>query len=411
MADLPCFLLRKVLDPKQTRTMDESFALRVAGIFVIFFASVSGVASTLGLFPGRKSFSSGKSQTSPWYLTARSFAAGIMLGVAFMHLLADANASLLPLTSGCEEELPTEEESVSEGRRLGECAYVNFPALTTTLASIGALMVLVAEQIAIFTLTPSGKSSLAGGHMPTQLKHVAECDLGKPAVVAGGSAECSCEPLAGVEMQVATPDCCDDGHGHDHDHDHDHGHDHDHFDGHGHNHSRSLALALSGDKNDLPLLVKAVVMEVAIAMHSVVIGVAFGALGDVTELVGLLVALSFHQLFEGVALGANLQAARAQLGESKVWAFAVTFVLTTPIGILIGMFALPTDEEPSVNQEYAQGILNAVAAGNLIYIALVEMVSEDFRSPLASKSSAIRAVMLVALLAGDLCMAILAIWA
>ena len=377
--------------------MDESFALRVAGIFVILFASFCGVAPALGLFPGRKYFASGKSQTSPWYLVAKSFAAGIMLGVALMHLLADANESLLPLTSGCEEELPTEEESVSEGRRLGECAYVNFPALTTTLASIGALMVLGAEQIAISILTPS---SLAAGHMPTQLKHVAECDLSKPAVVAGGSAECSCEPFAGVEMQVD-----------DHDHDHDHGHDHDHFEGHGHNHSRSLALALSGDKNDLPLLVKAVVMEAAIAMHSVVIGVAFGALGDVTELVGLLVALSFHQLFEGVALGANLQAARAQLGENKVWAFAVIFVLTLPIGILIGMLALPTDEEPSDNQKYAEGILNAVAAGNLIYIALVEMVSEDFRSPLATKSSAIRAAMFVALLAGDLCMAILAIWA
>jgi zinc transporter 1/2/3 len=168
---------------------------------------------------------------------------------------------------------------------------------------------------------------------------------------------------------------------------------------------------LSGDKNDIALLVKAVVMEIAIAMHSIVIGVAFGALGDVTELVGLLVALSFHQLFEGIALGAALQSARAQLGERKVWTFALTFAVTTPIGILIGLFALPTDEAPSDNQEYAQGILNAIAAGNLIYIALVEMVSEDFRSPLAAKSGNLRAAMIVALLAGDLCLAILAIWA
>lgn len=390
--------------------MEQSYALRVAGIFVIMFASLAGVTTTLGLFSGNKGKGGGGS--SPLYLTARCFAAGVMLGVAFMHLLADANASLVPITSGCEEPEEAELEEAAEGvRRLTECAYVNFPALATTMASVGALMVLVAEQVAIATLTPS--VALGG---VKQVKHVSECDMSNSAVGSGGGGgDCTCEPLAtGIEMQTVPPvGFCDDDHdrGHDHDHGHDHSHVDSQADGHGHNHSRPLALALSGDKNDIALLVKAVVMEIAIAMHSIVIGVAFGALGDVTELVGLLVALSFHQLFEGIALGAALQSARTQLGERKVWTFALTFAVTTPIGILIGLFALPTDEAPSDNQEYAQGILNAIAAGNLIYIALVEMVSEDFKSPLAAKSGNLRAAMIVALLAGDLCLAILAVWA
>lgn len=384
--------------------MDESFSLRIAGIFVIMFASLSGVTTTLGSISGNKAKGGGGS--SPWYLTARCFAAGIMLGVAFMHLLADANASLVPITSGCEEPEEAElEEAAERARRLTECAYVNFPALATTMASVGALMVLVAEQVAIFTLTPSKVQV-------KQVKHVSECDVSNFAVgVGGSSADCTCEPLAGIELQTVPPALSNDDNGHDHDHDHDHSHAGGQVDGHGHNHSRPIAIALSGDKVDLALIVKAVVMEVAIALHSIVIGVAFGALGDVTELVGLLVALAFHQLFEGIALGAALQSARTQLGERKVWAFALTFTITTPIGILIGLFALPTDEAPSDGQEYAQGILNAIAAGNLIYIALVEMVSGDFRSPLAAKSVNLRAAMIVALLAGDLCMAILAVWA
>jgi len=152
-------------------------------------------------------------------------------------------------------------------------------------------------------------------------------------------------------------------------------------------------------------------MEIAIALHSVIIGVAFGALGDPSELVGLLVALSFHQFFEGIALGTALQAARSQLGRFKVLGFALTFAFTTPLGILIGLLALPQDGEPSDNQLYAQGILNAIAAGNLVYIALVEMVSEDFHAPLALKSFPQRSAMLTALCLGDLVMAILAVWA
>ena len=393
--------------------MEQSYALRVAGIFVLTIASFAGVTTTLGLLSGNKG--KGGGGPSPLYLTARCFAAGIMLGVALMHLLDDAYVSLIAITSGCEDP---------EGVRVTDCAYVNFPALATTMASVGALMVVVAEQAAISTLTPSATLGVK------QVKHASECDMSNSAVVlGGGSADCTCEPLAtGMEMQTVPPvGFCDDdrdlsedyGHDHSHvrshDHDHDYGHDHSHVDshvdGHGHNHSRPIALALSGEKNDMALLVKAFVMEISIALHSIIIGVAFGALGDVTELVGLLAALAFHQFFEGIALGASLQSARAQLGERKIWTFALIFALTTPMGILIGLFALPTDEAPSDNQAYAQGILNAIAAGNLIYIALVEMVSVDFRSPLAAKSGNLRAAMIVALLAGDLCMAILALWA
>ena len=298
--------------------------------------------------------------SGPWYLVLRCLASGIMLGVAFMHLLADASESLA---------------AVSE----------DFPALATTVATIGVLLVLTTEQVAIFLLTPNTNGNIAGGSsvVAAHTKHVPECELSNLEPPSG--ADCSCVPLALTDASGTTPPLT---------HDHDHGHHQDQElncagnntigGGHSH-HFHSLALATtspgasaSSPFGDLPLVIKAVVMEWAIAIHSVIIGVSFGALGSVEELVGLLVALSFHQFFEGIALGTALQSCRSQLGEWKTIGFAFTFAITTPLGIVIGMLALPADGEPSVDQEYSQGILNAFAAGNLIYIALVEMISADF---------------------------------
>jgi zinc transporter 1/2/3 len=186
--------------------------------------------------------------------------------------------------------------------------------------------------------------------------------------------------------------------------------------GHSHSHSHSHSLSIStatggGEVASEIVLVKAFIMEIAIAAHSIIIGVTFGAIGIEETLVALLIAMSFHQFFEGLALGTVVASARKQLGEAKVAAFVIVFSLTTPIGIAIGMLALETDGEPTENQVYAQGILNAIAAGNLIYIVLVEMMSHDFSLPSVAKNIPLRLAMLAALCCGDLFMAVLALWA
>ena len=400
--------------------------LRVVGLFVILVAGLAGIAGAI--YGPKRSLVS-----SPWYLVLRSFAAGIMLGVAFIHILADASSSLA---------------EVSE----------NYPALAMTVATIGVLLVMLVEQLVIFLLTVTGSSSVkvlkgsapgAAGHkqlsaqpphqqlqqQQQQQHHVRECELSKPAVAAAGSADCSCEPLAsagdreeqGMARNISGVVAF--GHendmGHDHGHGHEHGHseiccndhdarDHAHSHAHAHAHARWYLTEEAGGAlgvGDLSLLVKALIMEVAIALHSIIIGVAFGSMGSAaeSEVIGLLVALAFHQMFEGIALGTALQAVRAQLGSRKVLALALTFALTTPAGILIGLLAT-NGEDPSEAQVYAEGVLKSIAAGNLVYIALVEMISEDFNSPLATKMN-LRGAMLGALCAGDFVMAIIAIWA
>ena len=45
------------------------------------------------------------------------------------------------------------------------------------------------------------------------------------------------------------------------------------------------------------------VLEMGIVVHSVIIGISLGAAGSIDAIKTLLVALSFHQFFEGMGLG------------------------------------------------------------------------------------------------------------
>jgi len=350
-----------------------------------------------------------------------------MLGVAFIHLLGDADGSLREVST-------------------------NYPPLAMTLATVGVLLVLAIEQMTVYALssadtmgsTKQHKRILADGGERKgsgggSFSHSPECEMSSssgstkgPVAISQSDENCSCEPLklavaaggtsSSPQMTMTTS--------FDHDHDHTHAlsslhddsqsceldgdcmYDNGHSHSHSHSHSLSIATATGGGEVASEIvLVKAFIMEIAIAAHSIIIGVTFGAIGIEETLVALLIAMSFHQFFEGLALGTVVASARKQLGEAKVAAFVIVYSLTTPIGIAIGMLALETDGEPSENQVYAQGILNAIAAGNLIYIVLVEMMSHDFSLPSVAKNFPLRLAMLAALCCGDLFMAVLALWA
>ena len=75
-------------------------------------------------------------------------------------------------------------------------------------------------------------------------------------------------------------------------------------------------------------------VELGIAVHSLIIGIALGIAND--EFIPLLVALCIHQFFEGIAVASVL----AQFKFKGKWTsitVAVIFVLSTPVGAMIGL--------------------------------------------------------------------------
>ena len=116
-------------------------------------------------------------------------------------------------------------------------------------------------------------------------------------------------------------------------------------------------------------------LEFGIALHSVLIGVALGVTND--TFIVLLVALSFHQFFEGMALGAQI-ARVERMSLCSAITMVLTFALTTPIGIAIGIGVhLRAYNPKSVASLLINGILDSISAGILIYVALVNLITAE----------------------------------
>ena len=296
-------------------------ALRIAAVFIMFTASFLGVILPLWYYGGGDKEKHQSLATNDGFRIMRSFAAGVMLGVAFVHLLFEGN------------------EKLSE-------VSIDYPALAFTVATMGTMFVLGCEQLmATFLRVP-------------------------------------------VENLDASPE---------------------------ESNEHSYALKTIARSDSLSVIVKAYMMEFSVAIHSVIIGLALGYMSgkeNLEELQVLIIAIVFHQFFEGVGLGTTLQEARLELGKWQIILFVLIFSSMLSFGIVIGILITYYNEEAeTTNELYINGCLNALAAGILIYIALVEMIAEDFHAAAIANRVWLKVQMMIALMLGTMFLAVLAIWA
>ena len=122
-------------------------------------------------------------------------------------------------------------------------------------------------------------------------------------------------------------------------------------------------------------VLSAVFAELGFTIHSVLIGLVVGVTGD-SELRSLLIALCFHQFFEGVTLGARL--AEAPMSAVADVAFAVVFALSAPVGIATGVGFMARASFSTTTAEFllVQGIFDAICAGMLLFIGFQMLIIE-----------------------------------
>ena len=101
-----------------------------------------------------------------------------------------------------------------------------------------------------------------------------------------------------------------------------------------------------------------------------------------SELRALLVALVFHQFFEGISLGARLSESNLS-GVGKL-ALAALFAVAAPVGIGAGLGIMSAGSVNTNGESFllAQGVLDAVSAGFLLHIGFC-MLLKDFPADLA----------------------------
>ncbi|KAM3362740.1 zinc transporter 5 [Capsicum galapagoense] len=150
------------------------------------------------------------------------------------------------------------------------------------------------------------------------------------------------------------------------------------------------------------------VLELGILVHSVIIGISLGTTENPKTIKPLIIALSFHQFFEGMGLGGCIS--QAKYKAKTITIMVLFFTLTTPTGIAIGMMITKGYNDQSSAALIVQGVLNSASAGILIYMALVDLLATDFMDPKLHTSFKLQVIVNVSLVLGACCMSLLAKW-
>ncbi|GAA6000056.1 hypothetical protein JCM10207_006033 [Rhodosporidiobolus poonsookiae] len=124
-------------------------------------------------------------------------------------------------------------------------------------------------------------------------------------------------------------------------------------------------------------LVAVATLEFGICFHSVIIGLTL-AVTDSAEFVPLFVVLIFHQMFEGLGVGARLTFLQLDGKYAWLpWAGGLLYALCTPVGMAIG---LGVHEGLALNSEalsLVSGVFYALSSGILLYTATVELMAHE----------------------------------
>jgi zinc transporter 1/2/3 len=119
------------------------------------------------------------------------------------------------------------------------------------------------------------------------------------------------------------------------------------------------------------------ILEGGVVFHSIFVGLTLAVAGEEFKI--LYVVLSFHQFFEGLALGARL--AEVPWPRAKRWTpyiMGLAYGLTTPIAIAVGMGVRKSYPPGSQTTLIVNGVFDSVSAGILIYTGLVELMAHEF---------------------------------
>jgi len=132
----------------------------------------------------------------------------------------------------------------------------------------------------------------------------------------------------------------------------------------------------------------------------------------------LLIAISFHQTFEGLALGSRIAAIPLPSfthpsSSPKPWLMALAYGATTPLGQAIGLGVHNLYDPESEAGLLMVGVMNSVSSGLLVFAGLVELLAEDFlrEESYVSLRGRKRLEACGAVVAGALLMALVGAWA
>lgn len=138
-----------------------------------------------------------------------------------------------------------------------------------------------------------------------------------------------------------------------------------HSHGHQHGHFSPAELAGAG-----PLRLASLVL--ALSAHSVFEGLALGLQEDGAKLGSLFLGVAVHETLAAVALGVSV--AKASLGMKDATKLGVTVSLMIPLGMLVGMGIESTQ---TLAGAVVSVVLQGLAAGTFLFVTFFEILSRE----------------------------------
>ncbi|CAK8569848.1 unnamed protein product [Lathyrus sativus] len=367
----------KISESELCRDESTALILKFVAMASILVAGFSGIA--IPLLGNRRGLLRGDGEILP---AAKAFAAGVILATGFVHMLKDAWEAL---NHSC---------LTSYSRVWSKFPFAGF------FAMVAALFTLLVD----FVGTQYYERKQGGGVAAEHGEVVGGVDELEEELLGSGIVEVKEESSSGGGgMHIVGMHA----HASHHRHSHQNHHDDDELQ-HGHGHSRSF-----GENDEVEGSIRHVVvsqvLELGIVSHSMIIGLSLGVSQSPCTMRPLIAALSFHQFFEGFALGGCISEAKFKTSSATI--MACFFALTTPLGVAIGTLVASNFNPYSPGALITEGILDSFSAGILVYMALVDLIAADFLSKRMRCSFRLQILCFCLLFLGAGFMSSLALWA
>ena len=137
-----------------------------------------------------------------------------------------------------------------------------------------------------------------------------------------------------------------------------------------------------------------------LSIHSIIVGIALGTEELMRQSLIIAIAVLAHKGSAAFAMGVSML--KNKIAQNRIIKILVMFSFMTPIGIVTGMFIAHALSGKAAT--FSIAIFDALAAGTFLYIAIMEILNEEFEN---SKHTSLK---LLFAASGLLLMALLAVW-
>lgn len=119
------------------------------------------------------------------------------------------------------------------------------------------------------------------------------------------------------------------------------------------------------------------ILTLVLSVHSIIAGIALGTEDVIKKAVIILLAIIAHKGSAAFAVTVNLS--RAEVPIPKLKKIVAFFSLMTPLGIILGLILTTLLEGRA--ELIVEGVFDALAAGTFLYVALIDVIEEEFITP------------------------------